>query len=411
MVRPALILTVLAFGCASERVIEPPLVRAPLPVEPVLDAPSTVTEAGRTMTIPEPEAPETGIVERLQAAPGLEVTLYAEGIVDARMMAVDRRTGIVYVTSPKTDSVYLLQAGRQGIVDHSRHAIRGLPRVYGIAIRGDRVWLAGEREIWSSVIKPDGTFGAPKTIVRDLPEGGLHPQRTLGFDPSGRLFVSIGSGCNVCTQDVAEHATMISMKPDGSDRKIYARGLRSTIGFGWHPSTGALWGVDHGADGRDPEAPEELNQIVEGGHYGWPYAYGKQQVDPLFEASGKISKEELAQRSVGAILELPAHSSPSGMIFYRGRSLPSDYQGDALIALRGPRNRVPPVGYKVVRVHFENGLPTGVTDFLTGFSDGEKIYGRLSGLEVSNDGAVLVADQHHGYIYRVAAREIMEARN
>jgi glucose/arabinose dehydrogenase len=92
------------------------------------------------------------------------------------------------------------------------------------------------------------------------------------------------------------------------------------------------------------------------------------------------------------------------MEFYTGSQFPAEYRGDAFVAMRGSWNRREPVGYKVVRIRFENGTPRGFEDFLTGFllDGGQAMFGRPVGLAVARDGALLVSDDTGGVVYRIA---------
>lgn len=89
------------------------------------------------------------------------------------------------------------------------------------------------------------------------------------------LWISVGSTCNACNESNPENASLLRATPDGKSRVIWARGLRNTIGFDWHPVTGEMWGFDHGIDFLGDEIqPEELNRIVRAGQYGWPHVCG-----------------------------------------------------------------------------------------------------------------------------------------
>jgi glucose/arabinose dehydrogenase len=92
------------------------------------------------------------------------------------------------------------------------------------------------------------------------------------------------------------------------------------------------------------------------------------------------------------------------MVFYTASQFPAEYQNDAFVAMRGSWNRSKPSGYKVVRVHFENGQPARFDDFLTGFliNNDRSHFARLVGLAVNRDGSLLVSDDTNGVIYRVA---------
>jgi glucose/arabinose dehydrogenase len=219
------------------------------------------------------------------------------------------------------------------------------------------------------------------------------------------LYVSVGSDCNRCNETNPEHATMLRMKPDGSARGIYSSGLRNTIGWGWHPETNEMWGMDHGSDwSGDDLPPEELNWIQSSSHYGWPWCYGRREVDKHFAQNPEGStKEEMCPRTVAPVLTYQAHSAPLQMAFYNDTAFPPAYRGSAFVAMRGSWNRSSPVGFKVVRVRFQNGKPAGIDDFVTGFlaNDGKTHFGRPTGIAVGRDGSLFIGDEINGVIYRV----------
>src|SRR5207249_8758780 len=210
-------------------------------------------------------------------------------------------------------------------------------------------------------------LGDHRFIATDLTDGGQHARRTIGVGPDGSLFVSIGSDCDVCTEPDSEHAAMLRIPPDLSTREVFARGLRNTIGFDWHPATHEMWGFDQGSDwmGND-NPPEELNRLVANGDYGWPFVFGDRQINPYINRPG-INKEQMAASAIPPAMRYQGHSAANAMVFYRGSQFPDAYREDAFVAMHGSWNRNPPTGYKVVRVHFENGQPKSTDDFLTGF--------------------------------------------
>ena len=92
------------------------------------------------------------------------------------------------------------------------------------------------------------------------------------------------------------------------------------------------------------------------------------------------------------------------MAFYQSAMFPADYKNDAFVAMRGSWNRSSPVGYKIVRAHFENGKPVRFEDFVTGFvvNNNKSHFGRLVGVAVHKDGSLLFSDDTNGVIYRVS---------
>lgn len=346
----------------------------------------------------------TGLI---QAPEGVKVQVFARDLVNPRMLAVSPG-GHLYATRRSVGDVVLLKdADGDGRAD-AVQTVASRAGMHGIAFHGDRVWLATVNDVYVADVRADGSFGPLERIIDDLPDGGQHPNRTLAIGPDGMLYISAGSTCNACAETNPESATMLRAKPDGTSRAIFASGLRNTIGFDWQPGTGELWGMDHGIDWLGDEAQvEELNHIRQGAGYGWPYIYGMGEFNPQDNPPNGISLETWAGMSTNPELGYTAHSAPMQMAFYDGAMFP-DWQGDAIVAMRGSWNRRPPSGYEVVRVDFEDGRPVGVEPLLTGFlirgEDGHYGYlGRLAGVAVAPDGAIYVSDDARGVIYRIAA--------
>lgn len=347
---------------------------------------------------------EPSVVERLRVPAGFRVSVFASDLGTARMLAVGD-DGTIYVTRRDSGDVLALKDDGTGKAASPRKVITDLHRVHGIALHGGRMYLATIREVYVADVSADGSVGTPRAIVTGLPDGGQHPNRTLGVGPDGMLYVSIGSTCNQCIETNDEHATILQMTLDGTRRGVFARGLRNTVGFTWNPETRAMWGLDHGSDYKGNEIPpEELNEIQNGLHYGWPFCYGKHVADESYALDPPGStKGEFCPRTVAPALTFDAHAAPMQIAFYQGTSFPAEYRGDAFVALRGSWNRSPAVGYKVARIEFRDGVPTRTTDFLTGFlaQSGERHYGRIAGIAVGRDGSLFVSDDANGVIYRV----------
>lgn len=353
----------------------------------------------------------TARIRSLRLPPGFQVSVFAKDLGFARMLAV-ADDGTVYVTRPQDGDVLGLAPGPTGTAVRRWRAFTGEANVHGIALRDGKAYLASPLRVLACPVNRGGTFGAPKVLINDLPAGVGHGLRTVAFGPDGHLYVSVGSTCNVCLESDPGHATIQQAGPDGRGRRIFASGLRNTIGFGWHPQTHEMWGMDHGVDGLgDNQPPEELNHLVDGGNYGWPFCYGDRKPNPTFpigpkgvpDPSGK-RKATYCQTTIPPVLGYQAHSAPIGMVFYSGTQFPSDYRGDAFVAFHGSWNRIPATGCKVVRIHFEHGRPVRFEDFLTGFllPGGKARFGRPAGLAVAKDGSLLVGDDANGVIYRVA---------
>ena len=346
------------------------------------------------------------MVKRVKLPPGFEISIFAEDLINPRMLDV-ASDGTVYVTRRSVgDLVMLKDTDEDGVADVQQTVARR-PGMHGVAIDGNTMFLVTVREIYKTTIEADGTLGPLELIVDDLPDGGQHPNRTLRVGPDDKLYVSVGSSCNACEETNPEHATMLQMNKDGSNRVIFASGLRNTVGFDFEPASGEMWSMDHGIDWLgDNEQYEELNHIVKGNKYGWPFVYDDGRFNPKGAPPEDITHKEWAETSVEPVGFYTPHAAPMQMSFYRGTQFPEAYRGDAFIAMRGSWNRKPPSGYEVVRIQFEGGRPTGFSAFATGFLErkrhGWAHRGRLAGLAQSGDGALLVTDDTNGVIYRIA---------
>lgn len=351
---------------------------------------------------PEHRKPASDAARALKAPQGFSADVFAMGITGARMLAV-ADDGTVYVTRPDSGEVVLLRTDATGTAQPAP-AAAGMPGVHGIVLHGRQVYLATTKDISVADVNSDGTFGDRRVIIGNLPDGGQHARRTIGIGPDGMLYISVGSDCNACAEPDGEHATILRAPLTGGAREVFAKGLRNTIGFDWDPNSHELWGMDNGIDYvGDNDPPEELNRLMEGGDYGWPFRFGNNRVNRLFDRS-KVSPAEFEKQTSAPFLTYDAHSAPIAMVFYTGTQFPADYRGSAFVALHGSWNRENPTGYKVVRVVFRDGRPERFEDFLTGFlvDNGKAQIGRPAGLAIAKDGALLVSDDANGVIYRVS---------
>ena len=348
-------------------------------------------------------------LELLNPPDGFDIQVFASDLGNPRMIAVSD-DGTVYVTIQKENKVVSLKdTNGDGQADQVEDAITDIEMVHGITIHEGTLYLVNDTELYSAVINENGQIEQPTTLAENLPDGGQHPNRTIAFNNEGDLFLSIGSTCNACSETNPEHATMLKVNTNTFERNIFAEGLRNTIGFDWHPETGELWGMDHGSDWRgDDLPPEELNRLEEGNHYGWPFVYGEQEIDPFNNGEPEdMTLEEFAEQSTPSVLTYQAHAAPLGMTFYTGDQFPDEFKNDAFIAFRGSWNRKPAVGYKISRLRFDdNGEPEEFEDFITGFlqedNDSQNHFGRLAGIAVHTDGSLLFTDDTNGVVYRVS---------
>jgi len=240
--------------------------------------------------------------------------------------------------------------------------------------------------------------GEPVVVNDTFPGRRWHGWKFIRFGPDKKLYVPVGAPCNVCVQKDPRFSTIMRMDPDGRNLEIYARGVRNTVGFDWHPRTGKLWFTDNGRDYLgDDLPPDELNHAVrKGQHFGFPYYHGNSIPNPKF---GKIAPKDAYTPPVQ---ELGPHVASLGMRFYTGRQFPEKYHNQVFIAEHGSWNRSEPIGYRITVVYLQGTRSVGYAVFAQGWlqADGT-VAGRPVDLEVLPDGSLLVSDDHADRLYRI----------
>ncbi len=355
-----------------------------------LPAPYTTGSASRSPAV---IAPPRGAMPRVP--PGFAVSLFAEGLDMPRTLR----------TAPNGD-VFLAESGA-GVIrvftgQKSRVFATGfnLPSGIGFWPPGPSPRFVYIAETNRVVRIPYPQGGKAELVVPALPEGG-HWTRDLVFSPDGkRMFIAVGSASNVmtgATPDTEQNrAAVLSFTPEGQDQRVHASGLRNCSAGAIHPATGALWCAVNERDGLGDDLPPDfVTSVREGGFYGWPWFHTGANADPRHKAAPRpvIVPDVLIQ----------AHSAPLGIAFYTHTAFPAAYRGDAFVTLHGSWNRARRTGYKVVRIRFEKGRPTGeYEDFLTGFALSDRaVWGRPTGITVTADGALLVSEDGNGRIWRI----------
>jgi glucose/arabinose dehydrogenase len=346
--------------------------------------------------------PDTALRERIHLPPGFSIGTFVSGIDNARFLRFTA-AGDLLVSAPAQGTVFLVErdADGDGRADGQHVLLDHLNLPHGLALRGGWLYVAETDAVLRVRFDPTGRqiSGTPERIIRGLPAGGMHWTRTIGVGPDGWLYLSMGSDCNACTEKDPRRAAFTRYHVDGSGEETYATGLRNSVGFAWQPGTDVLYATENGRDWLgDDFPPDELNRIVQGGFYGWPFANGNRVPDP---DNGKGQEERVAASSPPAHA-FGAHVAPLGMTFYTGTMFPERYRGAAFVAQHGSWNRSKKSGYKVVAVFFGADGAIREEEFAGGFMIDEKVSGRPVDVAVGPDGALYVSDDYTGSIYRVA---------
>ncbi len=299
---------------------------------------------------------------QIQVPAGQRAVLFARDLEQIGQI-LTLEDGTVLVSRPKMNDVIALRdRDGDGRADDARTAVASVEQAHGLAMRGRVLYVAGVKKVVAAERLPDGTFAAPHEVITDLPDGGRHPYRTIGAGPDGLLYVAVGSSCTECDETNPEYASILQFDADGSNRRIYARGIQNPRGIAWDRS-GELWGVDDG----------ELNRIGDGLHYGWPVCGGKRAVIASSVTPEGISKEKFCKSTEAAALEIPSQN-------VTGFAL-SDHAAFAATPS------------KVLRVRFDKATPVATDEYVSGLND-------VTAVAIAGDGALLVG-QSSGVIYRV----------
>jgi glucose/arabinose dehydrogenase len=348
------------------------------------------------------QPPAPAVPAELTVPSGFTDSVFASDVAGGRLMAVSP-DGVLFVARQgKGDVVALPDGNHDGKADRMDVVVSGLTRPHSVAFNNGYLYIATNPAVVRVKYTNGKVEGTPQTFVELPVSTTSHWTRTIGFDKSGKLYVSIGSSCNLCEDDDPRRTTIMVYNADGSGGRPFARGLRNSIGFDWDPATGILWADDMGEDNLGEERPaDEINRVEEGKHYGWPYFIDRNDPNPnLKDAKRAVKAEEVTPPA----LALQAHSSPIDLRFYTGSAFPPLYRGAMFVSLHGssPKARQEKIGYKVVRVVFKGGAPTGVEDFVTGWLKNGEVLGRPAGLITGADGALYISDDNKGFVYRVA---------
>lgn len=398
----------------------------------IIELPEADTKASKTnfsKVVPWPEG-------KTPTAPeGFVVTRFAEGMKSPRNIVIAPNGDVIAVLSnsqrtkveqaaneisgkAKTEvagkSVNTIMLFRDADKDGKPELITtfltGLNQPYGAAFIGNSFYVANTDGVYVYPYKTGDTEikGAGKKIL-ELPAGGYnnHWTRNLIVNAAKtKIYVSVGSGSNVAERGLdneIRRANIIEINPDGSGEKIYGSGLRNPVGMAWAPGTNALWTAVNERDGLgDDLVPDYITSVKEGAFYGWPFSYFGQNEDPRL----KGQNPELVAKALVPDIPVGSHTASLGLAFYTAKKFPAKYQGGVFIGQHGSWNRSELVGYKVAFIPFKQGKPNGkLEDFLTGFvKDNKEVYGKPVGVAVAQDGALLVADDVSGIIWRVAAK-------
>src|SRR3989338_8015056 len=395
---------------------------------------------------------------------GFKISIVASGLTNPRVIAFDPK-GRMLVSETKAGRVSILDPsttlGARGNFEIKRALIEGLKSPHGLdffpstssgqvpSAQTTYLYIAETHQV-ARYLYDVNTGKITNTVGQNIvtiPADGRHFTRTIAFGSNTRsvdligekvfrglydknkLYISVGSSCDVCMEDSWKRAAILESDPDGTVTAEFAGGLRNSVFFAFHPETGEMWATEMGRDNLGDEfPPDEINIIKPAGpeqkfgarRFGWPFCYGNKIKDETFKPE-KIERIDIPTdcgETDAPVIEIPAHSAPLGLVFIPSNSLttsegqrtsdvktwPKEWEGDLLVAYHGSWNRSEPTGYKIVRFKVDkNGKMSETADFITGWisENNKKVYGRPVDLKFGLDGALYISDDAAGIIYKL----------
>ena len=347
------------------------------------------------------EEQKTLPLDKIKLPPGFVIDIFAE-VDNARSMAISP-SGVIYVGNRNGDKVYAVKDTDGDFKADKKWVLASdLNMPNGVAFRDGDLYIAEVSRI-SKIVDVEKNLDAPGKLVTvkdDYPKETHHGWKYISFGPDGKLYVPVGAPCNICDRKEPIYASITRINPDGSGFEVFARGIRNTVGFTWHPDSKELWFTDNGREMLGNETPScELNIAPKAGmHFGYPYCHEGSVKDPEF------GNKKACSEFVGPVDKLGPHVAPLGLKFYTGKSFPAEYRNQLFVAEHGSWNRDKKIGYNVTLVKVENGKVKGHEMFASGWLDEktQKVWGRPVDVLVLSDGSMLVSDDQANVIYRIS---------
>lgn len=381
---------------------------------------SIASSFAQTLTlVPRKISLKDGRKFELNIPDGYAITPVAEGLKRVRFFtkSPDKRifvTDMFDMSDNKKGAVYILSLWNIKLNKYDRVIpfMTGLRNPNSAAFYTDKkgqdwFYLAEtdkltRRKYKRGAIKPEGEAEVLATFPDyglDYKYGGWHLTRTIAVGANGKIYVSVGTSCNSCNEKEAEReirGVVLEMNPDGSGKRIFAKNIRNAVGLKWIDKNlfASVEGVDHlGIDKPD----ETFYKLKDGADYGWAGCYewnGKVYLDPKYK---KIKPAPDCKNVPVSFAAFPAHSSAMGFDYFDEKSSDANLKNSFLVALHGSTNRDERRGYKIVAV----GKDKRQQDFITGFLQGNDIFGRPCDIMKVSPDSFLFTDDRGGVIYLV----------
>jgi glucose/arabinose dehydrogenase len=299
----------------------------------------------------------------LKGPSGARAAIYARGPLRVSAFTVDGH-GRLWATAAglnghKGDGLYLIaHAGARPV-----KVAGGLVSPLGL------VWMEG-RLLVSSLGKVtafsrfNGRRFRTRHVILDGPvKGGEN--NNLALAPNGRVVMGVSASCDHCTPSSRWSAAVVSFRPDGSDLRVVASGIRAPFGLAYAPGTSTLYVTMNQRDDLGGDTPGDWLAVVHNGQdWGFPSCYGQ---------------ETTACANVPApVGVLDPHAAAGGVALLGSSALVAEWQSG-----------------KVLRVALDR-KSGNVSTLLTGIQNPLPIV-------TTTGGTILVGDWSTGTIYRIEA--------
>ncbi len=365
--------------------------------------------SGQAPTLsPHPTPPTTTPVEKLpldkiKLPPGFKAEVWSSGHPGGRTMVMGPK-GTMFMGTRVIGRVYAIteKDGKKEV----KTLLTGLTQPNGLAFKDGSLYVFAINKVlrYDNIEDKLDNPGTPVELTDkyNLPDTVHHNWKYVAFGPDNKMYVQVGSNCNVCEVNPGTHGQIRRYNADGTGMEIVARGVRNTVGFDWHPVTKELYFTDNGRDWAGNGGPEdELNRVPkgqEGANFGFPYCHANGIPDPDIKRPNPCA---------GVILPIALtgpHAAGLGIKFYTGKMFPAAYQNVAFIARHGSWNREQKFGYDVALARIQPNGTAKIEPFLTGLLDTGKneFYGRPAYVFQMPDGSLLVSDEFNGATYRIS---------
>lgn len=334
----------------------------------------------------------------LTLPPGFHANIFAQNVSSPRFITFSP-DGTLFATERGSGNIIALpDAQHSGKASEKRVVASGLNDPTSLVFYKGALYVGEASQVTRFTFDAQWNATGKQVIVPNLPTGGNHVTRTVLVGPDGNLYVSMGSTCNVCNETDVKRATVQVYRLDGSNGRLYTKGLRNAVGMAINPWNQQIWVTNNGRDLLgDDVPPETVYALKDGGDAGWPRCHAGSIIDPDYGHQGDC------KGILQPLVKMQAHSAPLGLAFYNASQFPRQYHG-LFVAFHGSWNRSVPTGYKVVFVPLNNSgeVSSSVQDFATGWLENkDSVHGRPVGLTVAPDGSLYISDDGAGIIYRI----------